>query len=81
MCKAEFEIKQTRRDFIVIRGDKHSHCHSKRECIQLIDDISSGKMPIKRYFKHAARRLLEDCEYNSLREQRKPKYINCVHRN
>ena len=77
--KADFEIKKTKRDYIVIYkwGEGHSHFREKQGAEMLIELLVQGVVPSKRYFRVAAERILPQDLFNKLRTpNKKEKYIN-----
>lgn len=75
-----FTIKRTTHDYVVIRVngeyDQHSHFNSKSGAKKIIELIEHKKLPTKKYFRVAARRLLTEEEYNKLVGNKKQKYCN-----
>lgn len=75
-----FTIKKTSHDYIVIRinGEykQHSHFRSKSGARKIIELIEHGKMPTKKYFIIAAKRLLTEEEFEQLRGCKKQRYYN-----
>lgn len=75
-----FTIKRTTRDYVVIRVngeyEQHSHFKSKSGARKMIELIEHNKLPDKKYFRIAAKRLLTEEEYDSLVGSKKQKYYN-----
>ena len=69
--KAELEIKQNSRGYILIRKhgeySQHAHLKSLKACNDLIKLIELNKLPRGRYLKGSCKRLLTEEEYNQLR--------------
>ncbi len=82
MSEYDFEIKKTKRDFIIIRKgtENHSHMKTLQGCEKLLQFILEGTKPFNRYFDTACKRILTDEEYRQLRQPSKQRYINrCSH--
>ena len=75
----EFEIKQSSRDYVVIRKDgeysQHAHLKTLRGCRDLIHLIEMGWLPRNKYLQGSCSRLLTEEEYNNLK-QKKQQYYN-----
>ena len=75
-----FTIKKTSRDYVVIRinGEYQQHAHFKKSsgARKIIELIEHGKLPTKKYFIDAAKRLLTEEEFEQLRGGKKQKYYN-----
>ena len=78
MSEYDFEIKRTKRDYIIVRKgtDLHSHFKSQQGCEKLMEFILQGVKPFNRYFDTACKRILSEDEYNRLRQPSKQRYIN-----
>lgn len=78
----EFEIKDTSRDFVVIRKDFpysfHAHIRCKQTCYTLLKLIELNKLPDSEYLRGSCKRLLTEEEYQILKPK-KQKYININH--
>ena len=74
----DFEIKKTRRDFVLIRigTDKHSHFRTSDGAEKALNFIRDEVKPFNRYFDTALKRILTEDEYKRLRTPSKQKYIN-----
>jgi len=76
----KFTIKRTTRDVVVVRvgGEYEQHAHFKKYsgARKIIELIQHGKMPTKKYFIIAAKRLLTEEEFEQLQGTKKPKYYN-----
>lgn len=75
-----FTIKRTSHDYVVIRVngeyEQHSHFRSKSGARKIIELLQHNKMPTKKYFITAAKRLLTEEEFNQLQGSKKQKYYN-----
>jgi hypothetical protein len=75
-----FTIKKTSHDYVVIRigGEysQHAHFHRASGARKIIELLIHNKMPTKRYFVKAAKRLLTDEEFEKLQGCKKQKYYN-----
>mgnify|MGYP005996590619 CR=1 FL=1 len=73
-------IKRTSRDYLVIRVggtyEQHAHFKSRKGAEQLIELIHKNRMPTKKYFIVAAKRLLTEEEFNNLTVKKKRNYYN-----
>ncbi len=75
-----FTIKRTTRDVVVIREggeyEQHSHFRTYKGARKIIELIEHNKMPTKKYFIQAAKRLLTEEEFEELQGSKKQKYYN-----
>ena len=75
-----FTIKRTTRDVVVIREggtyEQHSHFRTYSGAKKIIELIQHNKMPTKKYFIKAAKRLLTEEEFENLQGTNKQKYHN-----
>ena len=75
-----FTIKRTSHDYVVIRVngtyEQHSHFRSKSGARKIIELLTHNKMPTKKYFITAAKRLLTEEEFDQLQGSKKQKYYN-----
>lgn len=71
-------IKKVHAGYIVARSDdeRHSHFKHRGACRQLIKLIDRGLMPTSGYMREAARRVLNEDQFNKLKDQTKQVYIN-----
>ena len=78
--KGRFNILQTSRDYVVVntelKYENHAHMNKLEHAIILIKLIDKGILPHSKYWRTAARRLLDNKEYSQLRVKKKEKYIN-----
>ncbi|WP_432400972.1 hypothetical protein [Wukongibacter sp. M2B1] len=78
--KGVFKILETSRGFVVANTDleykNHAHFRKLNDIYKFLNIISKGLLPKSPYWREAARRLLSVEEYESLRDKRKPRYVN-----
>lgn len=78
--KDNYKILETSRGFVVANTNleykNHAHFRKLSDIYKLINILNKGLMPISKYWREAARRLLTEEEYESLRDKRKPRYVN-----
>lgn len=76
--KSDFLVKQTSRDWVVLRKgtDKHGHFKTVEGCRKIIELICANKCPIKKYNRDCAKRLLTEEEFAALSVSKKQKYKN-----
>ena len=80
MSEDDFEIFRTNRHYIIKRknGEYHQHSHTQTRdgCEKLLRLIVKGLLPKDDYFKQAAKRILTEEEYNSLKVKERQRYFN-----
>lgn len=79
MITIKFEVRETSRDYIVIRvgGEysQHAHIKTKQGVRELLYLIEKKWLPRSEYLKESCRRLLTEDEFMELK-QKKQRYYN-----
>ncbi len=78
ICKSDFVVKQTSRDWVVLRKgtDRHGHYKTMQGCVKIIELLCANRLPLKKYHRDCARRLLTEDEFSRLKSGHKQKYYN-----